>query len=97
MSLDLADVHSLNEFQQNLEEHVRKLKESGQPVLLTVDGQAEIVVQSAGAYEKLLEDQELLASLRGIRRGLEQSQRGEGRPMREFLEELAAEHGLSVK
>ncbi len=33
----------------------------------------------------------------GIGRGLEEAKRGEGRPMREFLEELAGEHGISLR
>lgn len=83
--------------QRNAKDHIRKLKKSGKPVVLTVNGQAEVVIQSAQAYQKLLHDQELLEGLRGISRGLEQAKRGEGRPMREFLESLAGEHGISLK
>ena len=72
-------------------------KKSGKPAVLTVNGAAELVVQSAGAYQKLLDDRELLESIRGIGRGVEQSKQGEGRPMREFLEELAREFKLSLK
>jgi hypothetical protein len=95
--LDLANIHSLSDFQRNTKDHIRKLKKSGRPAILTVNGQAEIVVQSAGAYQKLLDDRNLLDSIRGIGRGLEQAKRGEGRPMREFLEALAREHKISLK
>ena len=97
MALDLANIHSLSDFQRNAKDHIRKLKESGKPAILTVNGEAEVVVQSAEAYQKLLDDRELLESIRGISRGLEQAKRGEGRPMREFLETLAKEHGISLK
>ena len=97
MALDLANIHSLSDFQRNAKDHIRKLKESGKPAILTVNGEAEVVVQSAEAYQKLLDDRELLDSIRGISRGLEQAKRGEGRPMREFLETLAKEHGISLK
>ena len=97
MALDLADIHSLSDFQRNAKDHIRKLKESGKPAILTVNGEAEVVVQSAEAYQKLLDDRELLDSIRGISRGLEQAKRGEGRPMREFLENLAKGHGISLK
>ena len=95
--IDLAEIHPLSEFQRNSKQHIRRLKKSGKAAVLTVNGQAEVVIQSAGAYQKLLEDQELLNSIRGISRGLEQARRGEGRPMREFLEEIAREHGISLK
>ena len=97
MALDLANIHSLSDFQRNAKDHIRKLKESGKPAILTVNGEAEVVVQSAEAYQKLLDDRELLDSIRGISRGLEQAKRGEGRPMREFLENLAKGHGISLK
>ena len=97
MALDLANIHSLSDFQRNAKDHIRKLKASGKPAILTVNGEAEVVVQSAAAYQKLLDDRELLDSIRGISRGLEQAKRGEGRPMREFLETLGKGHGISLK
>jgi len=97
MAIDLAQIHSLSDFQRNTKDHIRKLKKTGKPTVLTVNGQAEVVVQSAEAYQKLLDDHELLESIRGISRGLEQAKRGEGLPMRGFLEALASEHGLSLK
>ena len=98
MASDLiSNIHSLSDFQRNTKDHIRKLKRSGRPAVLTVNGEAEVVVQSAEAYQKLLEDHELLESIRGISRGLEQAERGEGRSMREFLEALAKEHGISLK
>ena len=95
--IDLADIHPLSDFQRNARGHIRRLKRSGKPSVLTVNGQAEVVIQSARAYQRLIEDQELLESLRSINRGLEQAKRGEGRPMREFLEEFARERGIPLK
>ena len=97
MALDLANIHSLSDFQRNAKKHIRRLKQSRKPSILTVNGQAEVVVQSAEAYQKLLDNHELLESIRGINRGLEQAKRGEGRPLREFIEALAREHGISLK
>ena len=97
MALNLSNIYSLSEFQRNTRDYVTRLKETGNPAVLTVNGQAEVVVQSAEAYQKLLEDQELLESIRSVGRGLEQAKRGEGRPMREFLESLAGEHHISLK
>src|SRR5712692_8690359 len=97
MALDLVNIHSLSDFQRNAKDHIRKLKRSGKPAVLTVNGEAEVVVQSAEAYQKLLDDRELLEGIRGIGRGLEQARRGEGRSMREFLHALAKERGISLK
>jgi len=97
MAIDLSNIYSLSEFQRNTRDHISKLKQTGHPAVLTVNGQAEIVVQSAEAYQKLLADQELLNNIRSIGRGLEQAKCGEGRPMREFIEALASEHGISLR
>ena len=75
----------------------RKLKRSGEPFVLTVNGHAEVVVQSAEAYQNLLDDKKLLETIRGISRGLEQAKLGEGRPVRAFLEDLGKRHGVSLK
>ena len=96
MAINLSDINSLSDFQRNTRDHIRKLKRSGKPAVLTVNGQVEIVVQSAEAYQKLLDDRELLESIRGIGRGIEQAKRGEGWPMREFLEALAREVGITA-
>ncbi len=97
MGIDAENIHALSAFQRNSKGFIRKLKQSGRPAVLTVNGEAEVVVQSAEAYQKLLESHELLERLRGISRGLDQAKRGEGRPLRSLLHELAKEHGLSLK
>ena len=95
--VDLSDIHPLSDFQRRSKDYIRKLKKSGKPAILTVNGQAEIVIQSADAYQKLLEDHQLLETIRGISRGLEQARRGERRPIRAFLEQLANKHDISLK
>jgi PHD/YefM family antitoxin component YafN of YafNO toxin-antitoxin module len=95
--LDLNHILSVTEFNRNTKEHIRWLKKTGKPEVLTINGHAEIVVQSAEGYQKLLDAAELSQTLAGIQRGLEQAKRGEGRPMREFLKELAEQHGVSLK
>jgi len=97
MPVDLSNIHPLSDFQRNTKDHIRKLKKSGKPSVLTVNGHAEVVVQSAAAYQKLLDGQHLLDSIMSMRRGLEQADRGEGRPMREFIQALAKEHGFSLE
>jgi PHD/YefM family antitoxin component YafN of YafNO toxin-antitoxin module len=91
--INLQDIRSLTDFQRNTKSHLRRLKQSGRPEVLTVNGEAEVVVQSAASYQKLVDDHELLETLKGIQRGLDQAKKGQGRPMRDFLRELVAKHG----
>ena len=54
------DIGSLTDFQRNAQAHLKRLKRTGRPELLTVNGRAEVVVQSASAYQKLIESLENL-------------------------------------
>lgn len=52
--LDITKTKSLTDFKRNSSDHLARLKETGEPELLTVNGEAAIVVQEAGAYQELL-------------------------------------------
>ena len=54
------DIGSLTDFNRNSKAHLKRLKRTGRPELLTVNGKAEVVVQSASAYQQLLESLEKL-------------------------------------
>ncbi len=89
------DIHSLTDFKRNTNEFVKQMKETKAPVVLTVNGKAELVVQDAGSYQAMLERLEQIDAVEGIRRGLEQMERGEGRPVDEAFAEFRARHGLA--
>lgn len=48
------DIGSLTDFSRNTKAHLKRLRRTGRPELLTVNGKAEVVVQSAPAYQRLL-------------------------------------------
>ncbi len=90
--LDLTrDIHSLTEFKRNTPEHLARLKETGRPAVLTVNGKAEIVVQDAESYQKLMALHERLETIKAVHRGLKSVAHGTGRPATEFLAELEKE------
>jgi len=95
--IDLNDIRPVTDFNRDTKAYIKRLKKTGRPEVLTVNGQAEVVVQSAKAYQKLLEAAGLADSLAAIRQGTKEIHEGKGRPMREFLEELANQHGFSLK
>ncbi len=95
--LDITNTKSLTDFNRNSREHVERLKQSGEPELLTVNGEAAIVVQEAGAYQELLRKADYVETVEAIRAGMAAHERGEGVPMREALEAIANQAGLSLK
>ena len=54
------DIGSLTDFARNAKAHLKRLKRTGRPELLTVNGKAEVVVQNAAAYQRLIESLERL-------------------------------------
>ena len=53
--IDLREVRSLTEFLRNARDFVLELKEKRSPLVLTVNGRAEVVVQDAASYQELLD------------------------------------------
>lgn len=94
--LDTPTNKPLSDFQHNANEHIKRLQESGTPEFLTVDGEVKVVVQDAGAYKELLKKIEQADTIQSIRCGMEQIERGEGQPIREALEEIGAEVGITL-
>ena len=95
--IQLTNIHSLSDFQRNTRAHLRRLKRSGSPEVLTVNGKAELVVQDAESYQKLLEAQDRMEAIEGIKRGLESMKRNAGKPAEKFFQEFFAEKGISER
>lgn len=82
------DIHALTDFKRKTTELLRQMKETGQPIVLTINGRAELVVQDAGSYQRLMELVDRLEAIAGIRRGLNESSRGEGQPIEDAAREI---------
>ncbi len=88
------DIQSLTDFKRNTNDFVKQMQETKAPVVLTVNGKATLVVHDAESYQSLLERVAQADVIEGIRRGLEQMERGEGRPADEVFAEFRAKHGI---
>ena len=53
--IKVQDILSLTEFHRHTKIHMARLYATGRPEVLTVNGKARLVVQDAGAYQRLLE------------------------------------------
>lgn len=82
--IQTQNIHSLTDFQRNTASHVRKLRETGLPQVLTVKGRAELIVQTADAYQALLSKLELYESARAIHRGLQDLDEGRSSTLADF-------------
>jgi prevent-host-death family protein len=93
--LDLTrDIHSLTDFKRNTSDYVKHMKETKGPVVLTVNGKAELVVQDAQSYQALLEAMQWIETIEGIRRGLEDMKNGRMRPAEDVFADMRRKFNL---
>ncbi len=84
----IHDIHPLTDFKRKTSDFLRQLKETGNPVVLTINGKAEIVVQDAASYQKLYDLAERLETIQAVKEGIASADRGEGRPMDDAFDAL---------
>ncbi|RJP25151.1 MAG: type II toxin-antitoxin system Phd/YefM family antitoxin [Candidatus Omnitrophota bacterium] len=87
--IHLENICSLSDFQRNTKTILERLKETGLPQVLTINGKAEVVVQNAASYQKILDTLDRLEAIEGIKRGLESMKQGKGKPADEVWQRLA--------
>jgi prevent-host-death family protein len=88
------DIHPLTNFKRNTAVFVKRMKKSHRPVVLTVKGKAEIVIQDAGSYQTLLDRIAELETVAAIRRGLRDVERGRVMPLDDAVRRIRKQHGL---
>lgn len=92
--IDLREVRSVTEFQRNIKEYVGRLKENKIPLVLTVNGRAELVVQDAESYQLILERLHRAETVAAIRRGMQDAEEGRMIPLKDAAAKIRAKHGL---
>lgn len=92
--IDLREITSVTDFQKNIRSHIQKLKGSRTPMVLTVNGKAELVVQDAETYQELLNEVERARFVAAVNVGIQEMEAGLGRDAAEALGELRAKLAL---
>ncbi len=87
--LDLnRDINSLSNFKRNTPEFLRQLKETGHPVVLTINGKAELVVQDSASYQKLIELADRAERMEALRASIDEMRAGKVIPAEDVLAEM---------
>jgi prevent-host-death family protein len=85
------DIHSLTTFKRNSSGLMKRMKKTGRPLVLTINGKAEAVLLDAATYQQVAD---YLDAVAGIREGLDQMKKGLGRPADEVFADLEREYSL---
>ena len=89
------DIHPLTDFKRNTSDFMNRMKKTRRPVVLTVNGKAELVVQDAESYQQILSRLETLEAVAAIRVGIAAAEEGRVKPARRALQELQRKLGIS--
>ncbi|BBC25792.1 type II toxin-antitoxin system Phd/YefM family antitoxin [Pseudanabaena sp. ABRG5-3] len=89
------DIQPLTTFKRNTSKLITQMRNTGHPIVLTINGKAELVVQDAISYQQLLNKLEELETIISIKKGLEDLAKGHTRPLNQFVEEIQRKHGIS--
>ena len=87
-------IDSLTNFQKNAKHFATRLEETKEPLVLTVNGKAKLVIQDADAYQSMLDELERSRFIEAVRQGLRESEQGLGRPTEEVFAEMKSKYGL---
>lgn len=89
-----TDIHSVTDFTRNTKAFIEELKKTKNPMVLTVNGDAEIVVQDAAAYQTMLDEIERARLLQALREGIKESEAGMGIPLEKYVAEMRAKYDV---
>lgn len=94
--LDITkDIQSVTTFRRNSGKFMKQLKKDKRPIILTVEGKVEAVLQDARSYQRLLDVAARADAREGIRRGLEEAKKEMGRDIDDFFAEFEETYELS--
>jgi prevent-host-death family protein len=93
--IDLStDIHSVSDFKRNTSHFMARMKKSGHPLVLTLNGRAELVVQDAAGYQRLWEQAQRAEMIEFLRESRADIMASRTQPAAQALERLAKKHGL---
>lgn len=75
--IELDSIHSLTDFKRNTPQFMEKMKETHSPLVLTVNGRAELVVLDTDSFQELLNKVEYAETVQAIKEGMASFERGE--------------------
>ena len=97
IAFDLEEIHSLSDFQRNVKQHIMRMKKKRRPLVLTVNGRAEMVALDVKSFQEMLEIIDRIEAVDGIRLGLKSKKRGEGKTLEQFDKEMRKKYKMPAR
>lgn len=91
------DIMSLSTFKRDSNKVMRQMKKTKEPVVLTINGTAAVVVQDAEGYQSLLDLKERSEAIEVLRQRLASLGGKKGRTADEFFSEFFAKNKIPME
>jgi PHD/YefM family antitoxin component YafN of YafNO toxin-antitoxin module len=92
--IPLSNIHPLTDFKRNTAAFRTRLRSTGRPEVLTIDGRPELVVQSAEAYQRMLQLVEWAEDRQAIEEGIRDAEAGRTQPWAAAMRKLRKKHNI---
>lgn len=82
------DIQSLSVFKRDTAKFRRQLKKTKQPIVLTVNGKADMVVIDADSYDEYLREKDHMDMIASVNRGIDDMQARRTKPAEQVFREF---------
>ena len=89
-----TDIHSLTDFTRNAKNFIQMIKDTGNPMAITVNGDAEVVIQDVETYQAMVDELQQSRRIKAVLEGERDIQEGRIQPINDAFSEIRTELGL---
>ncbi len=89
-----SDIHSITDLQRRTKALIDTVTLTKNPIAITVNGTAQVVVQDAATYEKMVEELEMVHFVNAIREGERAIAEGRVRPVESVFADIRSKNGF---
>lgn len=86
--IDPDNITSMTEFKRDTGRWMRRIRKTGKPGVLTVNGRAEAVIMDAASYRKIMEAFEQAEVVEAVQRSMREFEQGRGVPAVDAIKKL---------
>jgi len=94
--VNTKNIVPISEHRSHITEHIKRVQETGEALVITQQGRAAGVLLSPAAYDALVEAARLNQDIDAIKAGIESVERGHGVDARDALRALAKKHNIDL-
>jgi PHD/YefM family antitoxin component YafN of YafNO toxin-antitoxin module len=92
--LRATDIHSLTDFTRHARAYIQQIMESKHPIALTVNGEAQVIVQDAESYQQMVDELEHARFIAAMRESEAAVRNGQVQDLDQAFAAIRGELGL---